>query len=243
MDPLEQFEKEKKENIQKLGTHPGLWDGACQLMQEMGKDKYTYNFSWMGRPIIQLPQDIVAMQEIIWKTRPDLIIETGIAWGGSLVLYASILELLGNNGQVLGIDIDLREHNKKAIQDHPMSKRILTIQGSSVDVEVVEQVRQIALKKKSIMVVLDSNHTQNHVLQELKYYSAFVTKGNYLIVYDTVIEDVHSDVSRLWGKGNNPKTAVWEFLKTTDRFEIDKEIQYKLLLTVAPDGYLRCVRD
>lgn len=243
MNPLEQFEHEKRENIQKLGEHPGLWDDACRLMQEMGKDKYTYNFSWMGRPIIQLPQDIVAMQEIIWNVKPDLIIETGIAWGGSLVFYASILELLGSEGQVLGVDIDIRPHNKKAIQEHPMSKRILTIEGSSVDHAVIAQVRQIASAKKNVLVVLDSNHTHEHVLRELELYSPFVTKGSYLVVYDTVIEDVHSDFSRLWGKGNNPKTAVWEFLNSNHRFEIDKEIQYKLLFTVAPDGYLRCVTD
>ena len=243
MDPLEQFEQEKKENIQKLGEHPGLWEDACRLMQEMGKDKYTYNFSWMGRPIIQLPQDIVAMQEIIWNVQPDLIIETGIAWGGSLVFYASILELVGNNGQVLGIDIDIREHNKKAIHEHPMSKRILTIEGSSVDPEVLEQVRRIAGTKKNVLVVLDSSHTHKHVLRELGLYSPFVSKGSYLVVYDTVIEDVPSDFGRPWGKGNNPKTAVWEFLKTNHRFQIDKEIQYKLLFTVAPDGYLRCVED
>jgi cephalosporin hydroxylase len=243
MDPLAQFEQEKKENIRRLGEHSNLWADACRLMQEMGKDKYTYNFSWMGRPIIQLPQDIIAMQEIIWNVRPDLIIETGIAWGGSLVFYASILELLGNKGQVLGVDIDIRSHNKRAIQEHPMSKRILTIEGSSIDDEVVAQIHEVASEKKMIMVILDSNHTHEHVLQELKLYSPFVTKGSYLIVCDTVIEDVPSAVSRFWGKGNNPKTAVWEFLKTNHRFEIDKEIQYKLLFTVAPDGYLRCVKD
>lgn len=243
MDPLEQFEREKRENIQKLGAHPDLWNDACHLMQETGKYKYTYNFSWMGRPIIQLPQDIIAMQEIIWNIKPDLIIETGIAWGGSLVFYASILELLGSDGWVLGIDIDIREHNKKALLEHPMSKRIITIEGSSIDERVIGKVKHTVTGKKNVMVVLDSNHTHDHVLRELELYSPFVTKGNYLVVCDTVIEDIPSDSNRPWGKGNNPKTAVREFLKHNQRFEIDKDIQYKLLFTVAPDGYLRCIKD
>lgn len=185
------------------------------------------------------------MQEIIWRVKPDLIIETGIAHGGSLVFYASMLELLGNDGQVVGIDIDIRPHNRVEIEHHPMFKRIVLLQGSSVDDEVAEQVRSLAQGKRSVLVCLDSNHTHAHVLRELELYSSLVTKDSYLVVFDTIIEDmpVGSFTDRPWDKGNNPKTAVWEFLKTNDRFEPDQEIPNKLLITVAPDGYLKCVRE
>jgi cephalosporin hydroxylase len=207
--------------------------------------KYSYNFFWLGRPILQFPQDILAMQEIIWQVKPDLIIETGIAHGGSLIFYASMLELIGDRGKVLGIDIDIRQHNRLEIEKHRMFKRITMIQGSSVDGEVVKQAYQFAKGKKSVLVALDSNHTHDHVLEELKLYSPLVTKSSYLVVFDTLVEDMPEDFfpDRPWGKGNNPKTAVLEFLKANDRFIIDKEIESKLLITVAPDGYLRCIRD
>jgi cephalosporin hydroxylase len=185
------------------------------------------------------------MQEIIWDVKPDLIIETGIAHGGSLVLYASILELLGGDRRVLGVDIDIRAHNRAAIEAHPMARRIDMIQGSSIDPETVERVREYARGRKNIMVVLDSNHTHAHVQSELEQYSVFVTKGSYLVVFDTVVERMPKDAfpDRPWGRGNNPWTAVMSFLETNDRFEIDRRIQDKLLITVAPDGYLRCIRD
>jgi cephalosporin hydroxylase len=185
------------------------------------------------------------MQEIIWQVKPDLIIETGIAHGGSLVFYASMLELIGDHGQVLGIDIDIRENSRLELERHPMFKRIAMIQGSSVDGEVVKQAYEFAKWKKSVLVVLDSNHTHEHVLKELKLYSPLVTEGSYLVVFDTIIEDMPEDFfpDRPWGKGNNPKTAVWEFLRANDRFIIDKEIESKLLITVAPEGYLRCIKD
>jgi cephalosporin hydroxylase len=199
----------------------------------------------MGRPIIQFPQDILAMQEIIWKVKPDLIIETGIAHGGSLIFYASMLELIGENGQILGIDIDIREHNRVEIEKHSMFKHITMMQGSSIDEEVAQKVYEFAKGKQRVIVVLDSNHTHDHVLKELELYSSLVTNNSYLVVFDTVVEDMPDDFfpDRPWGKGNNPKTAVWEFLKTNDRFQIDKDIEAKLLVTVAPDGYLKCVKD
>jgi cephalosporin hydroxylase len=177
--------------------------------------------------------------------KPDLIIETGIAHGGSLIFSASMLELVGGNGQVLGIDIDIREHNRIEIEKHPMFRRITMIEGSSIDDSVVEQVHDFAKGKERVLVFLDSNHTQEHVLREIEMYSPLVTKGSYLVVFDTVVEDMPdgSFADRPWGKGNNPKTAVWEFMKTNDRFEIDKKIDNKLLITVAPDGYLKCVKD
>jgi len=218
---------------------------AVDFLRETAKYKYSHNFTWLGRPIIQFPQDIVAMQEIVWALKPQLIIETGIAHGGSLVFYASMLELIGGDGQVLGIDIDIREHNRREIEQHPMFKRITMIEGSSVDEPVVRQVCEFAAGKSPVLLALDSNHTHEHVLKELQLYSPLVTKGSYLVVFDTIIEDMPEDFfpDRPWGKGNNPKTAVREFLETNDRFVVDKEIESKLLITVAPEGYLRCVRD
>ena len=216
-----------------------------KVHQAMVIYRYSYNFNWLGRTIIQIPEDIIAMQELIWQVKPDLIIETGIAHGGSLIFYASMLELIGGDGEVLGIDIDIRELNRVEIEKHPMFKRITMIQGSSIDGVIVKQVYKLAKGKKRILIVLDSNHTQDHVLKELELYAPLVKKGSYLVVFDTAIEDIPEDLfpDRPWGKGNNPKTAVWEFLKTNDRFEIDKDFENKLLITVAPDGYLKCVSD
>lgn len=239
------FERDKLDNIRKLGEDSYLSILSMQWIAGVSKHKYSYNFSWMGRPIIQFPQDIIAMQEIIWKVKPGLVVETGIAHGGSLVFYASMLELLGGDGHVLGIDIDIREHNRIAIEQHPMFKRITMIQGSSIDEEVVKQVCQLAEGKNKVLVALDSNHTYDHVLRELKLYSPLVKKDSYLIVFDTVIEDMPEDSfpDRPWGPGNNPKTAVKEFLEINNRFVIDREVANKLLITVAPDGFLKCVGD
>jgi cephalosporin hydroxylase len=208
------------------------------------KYEYSYHFSWLGRPIIQYPQDILAIQEIIWKTKPDLIIETGIAHGGSLILSASMLELIGK-GEVLGIDIDIRKHNKQEIEKHPMFKRITMIEGSSIDRKIIKKVQEFAKNRKKIMVILDSNHTHDHVVKELQAYSPLVSKGNYLLVFDTIIEDIPDEYfeNRSWGIHNNPKTAVKQFLKKNDRFKIDKKIEEKLLFTVAPSGYLKCIKN
>jgi cephalosporin hydroxylase len=215
------------------------------FIKETLKYRYSYNFTWLGRPIIQFPQDIIAMQEIIWRLRPDLIIETGIAHGGSLIFYASMLELLGSTGEVLGIDIDIRQHNRHEIEKHPMFKRITMIQGSSIEQSIIQRVYSFSKGKKRILVVLDSNHTHTHVLKELKLYSPLVKKGSYLIVFDTAIEYLPegSILNRPWGKGNNPGTAVREFLKANKRFKIDKDMPDKLIITGAPDGYLKCVKD
>jgi cephalosporin hydroxylase len=213
-----------------------LFLGSCRY-------NYSYNFSWLGRPIIQYPQDLMALQEIIWQAKPDLVVETGIAHGGSLIFSASMLELLGGSGQVLGIDVDIRPHNRVAIENHPLARRISMIAGSSTDEAVVAQVRARATGKKSVLVILDSNHTHEHVLKELQLYSPLVTPGSYLVVLDTVVEDMPKDFfpDRPWGPGNNPKTAVREFLRANRRFVVDEEMERKLLLTTAPSGYLRCV--
>lgn len=243
------FDKEVKERIDAMSRDESLKSTAQAFMQASVLPKYSYNFSWMGRPIIQYPQDMIAMQEIIWEVKPDLIIETGIAHGGSLIFYAAMLELIAacdgvKGGEVLGIDIDIRPHNRKAIEEHPMYKRISMIEGSSIASEIVAQVVEKAKGKKRILVCLDSNHTHDHVLAELEAYALLSTVGSYCVVFDTVVEDMPKELAgdRPWGPGNNPKTAVFEYLKTHSEFEIDRNIQNKILITVAPDGYLKRVR-
>jgi cephalosporin hydroxylase len=228
-------------------------------MLESIKNKYSYNFAWLGRPIIQYPQDIVAMQDLIWQVKPDLIIETGIAHGGSLILSASMLALLDytdavTSGQpldpaasyrrVLGIDIDIRSHNCAAIEAHPVAHKIEMIEGSSIAPEIIAQVHEKAKEHDCILVCLDSSHTHDHVLAELNAYARLTSKGSYCVVFDTIIEDMPAEIfpDRPWGPGNNPKTAIREYLKTHPEFEIDKRVDHKLLISVAPDGYLKRVR-
>lgn len=236
------FEAECKAEIDAQGQNETLKGLARDFFNESARHKYSYHFSWMGRPIIQLPQDMMAMQELIWNIKPDLVIECGIAHGGSIIYYASLLELQGH-GEVLGIDRDIRPHNRLAIESHPMFKRIRMIEGSSVDLAVVEQVRALAAGKK-VILVLDSNHTHEHVLEELRLYAPLVSLGSYCVVMDTVVEDMPADAfpDRPWGPGDNPKTAVWAYLEENGDFEIDRQMNDKLLISVAPDGYLRRVR-
>jgi cephalosporin hydroxylase len=239
------FEDTKREWLKRLSENQSVKVRSIEWMVDVSRYMYSYNFTWLGRPIIQFPQDLMALQEIVWDVKPDLIVETGIAHGGSLIFYASLLELIGEDGQVLGIDVDIRPHNRIEIEKHPMFKRITMIQGSSVDEHIVQQAYDMARGKKRPLVVLDSNHTHAHVLHELHLYSTLVRRGSYLVVMDTVIEDMPEDFfpDRPWGRGNNPKTAVREFLRANDRFVINRALQDKLLITVAPDGYLRCVKD
>ena len=246
MDDRKQFSEEVEVNIVKQGQDISLHNASINWLKESAKYKHTYMFTWLGVPIIQLPQDIVAMQEIIWETKPDLIIETGIARGGSVIFYSSMLELLGNNGKVIGIDIDIRAHNRQTIESHPMSKNIHLIEGSSTSSEVLRTVDEFIKQNnsKNIMVVLDSDHTKDHVLEELRCFSSYVKKGSYIVVFDTTIEDMPEDFfkDRHWGKNDNPKAAVHAFLTENDRFEIDKRIDHKLLISVSLDGYLKCVK-
>lgn len=246
MSEIEKFNIEKKYNIDKQNNKLSL---GLNFIKETMDTQYTYNFTWLGRPIIQYPQDMIALQEIIWDVKPDMIIETGIAHGGSLIFSASMLTLLEacgeiEDGKVLGIDIDIREHNKKAIEDHPMSKKITMFQGSSTDEEMIARVHAFAKKGKKIMVILDSNHTHEHVLAELRAYAHLTSVGSYCTIFDTIIEDLPkgSFPDRPWDKGDNAKTAVWEYLKECDDFVIDKDIENKILITVAPDGYLKRVK-
>jgi cephalosporin hydroxylase len=243
-DPIKDFLEEKKERIKSYENNQTLRKAAKEFNTESNKAQYSYNFSWMGRPIIQYPQDMIAMQEIIWDIKPDLIIETGIAHGGSLIYYASLLELIGK-GEVLGIDIDIRKHNKAEIEKHPMFKRITMIEGSSIENSTVEQVKKFAQHKEKIIVCLDSNHTHEHVLKELELYAPFVSLNSYVVVFDTIIEDLPEGYfyqKRPWGVSNNPRTAVDEFLKLHDEFVVDETIDNKLLISVTPHGYLKRVK-
>ncbi|MEO6693379.1 MAG: CmcI family methyltransferase [Saprospiraceae bacterium] len=242
MDAIQQFEIDRKERVSKFGTNDELKAAAHQFNVISNRDQYSYNFSWMGRPIIQYPQDMIAMQKLIYQIKPDLIIETGIAHGGSLIYYASIMEMIGK-GRVLGIDIDIREQYKRDIENHSMFKRIKMIQGSSLDKSLVDRVGQEIVQNEIVMVLLDSNHTYEHVSAELKLYSKFVTVGSYLVVFDTIIEDMPKGMyERPWDVGKNAKTAVYEFLKENDSFEIDHQMDNKLLMSVAPQGYLTRIK-
>jgi len=266
--PHRAFRAECDQNAQSAANDAALQRATKDWFVHVSRYKYSYNFTWLGRPIIQYPQDIVAIQELIWQTKPDLIIETGIAHGGSLILYASMLALidyteavrLGSSidpkrakRKILGIDIEIRSHNRSAIEAHPMAHRIKMIEGSSVAPEVIAQVHEYAKSFSRILICLDSNHTHDHVLAELEAYAPLTSRGSYCVVFDTVIQDMppNSFPDRPWDKGNNPKTAVWEYLRRIERdgrkgadgetikFEIDKKVENKLLVTVAPDGYLR----
>lgn len=249
---MDNFKQEVKERIESYEQNGELKNASRQFIHQATLPQYSYNFSWLGRPIIQYPPDIIGMQEIIWSVQPDLIIETGIARGGSLIFSASILTLLDlcypsqNNSidrKVVGVDIEIRPHNKTAIEAHPLSNRIEMIEGSSIDKSVIDQVKTIAANHKTILVCLDSNHTHDHVLQELEAYSSLVSIGSYCVVFDTIIDDLPKPLlgERSWGPGNNPKTAVHHFLQSNKQFEIDKDMHNQLQITVAPDGFLKRV--
>ncbi len=243
MSDHNEFLNMTKNNVANQGADEKFRVVTNKWIESSVENKYTYNFSWMGRPIIQYPQDILALQEIIFKVQPEIIVETGIARGGSLIFSASMLELIGKPAEVLGVDIDIRAHNREAILTHPMNKRIQLLQGSSVALDTIEEVKRRVGDKKAL-VILDSNHTYEHVKLELELYSTLVKKESYLVVFDTVIDDLSDELSldRPWGYKNGPKKAVEEFLAANGRFEIDKEIQDKLMITAAPSGYLKCIK-
>lgn len=257
MDPVQQFALERQHICDALGSSEEGKNLTRAWMNFAQAGKYSYQFDWLGRPIIQYPQDIVAMQELIWTVRPDLIIETGIAHGGSLIFSASMLAMLDlcdaiekgedsispklSKRKVLGIDIDIRAHNRAAIEAHPLFSRIQMIQGSSIDPAIVGQVREVARNYQRILVCLDSNHTHDHVLAELEAYAPLTSVGSYCVVFDTVVEDMPESMfpDRPWGSGNNPKTAVWKYLETHPEFAIDRRLDQKLQISVAPDGFLQ----
>ncbi|HYM93513.1 MAG TPA: CmcI family methyltransferase, partial [Chitinophagaceae bacterium] len=201
--------------------------------------------NWMGRPVIKYPQDIMAMQELIWQVQPDLIIETGIAHGGSIIFSASMLELLGNDGKVIAVDIDIRKHNREEIEKHPMMKRITMLEGSSIDEKIVKEITDYSKNFRKVMVALDSNHSHDHVLRELELYSPLVSLDSYILLPDTFVEFFPKGYvkDRPWDVGNNPYTAMEAFLKTTDKFVKDEAITNKLLITEAlGGGYLKRIK-
>lgn len=262
MTPLDQYKRDMAERVAGYRSNTELQEAGRAFFEQIGigKANYVYNFTWLGVPILQIPQDLQALQEIIWQAKPDLIIEAGVAWGGSLVFSASMLAILEacgeiENGRVVGLDIDIRPHNRKSITEHPLAKKIILIEGSSIAEDTVAQVRALAGKHKRVLVCLDSNHTHDHVLAELEAYAPLVSRGSYCMVGDTIIEDAPEGMvsARPWGKGNSPKTAVWEYLRRLDKegrsgadgeplkFEIDRFVEDKIILTGSPDGYLKRV--
>jgi cephalosporin hydroxylase len=245
MNQHELFLAESKKNIESMGNDHDLQALSRIWVREVSPHKWAYNFSWLGRPAIQFPNDAWSIQELIWQIKPDLIIETGIAHGGSIIFTASMMEMMGIDGEVVGVDIDIREHNRNAIENHPMMKRITMIQGSSTNPTIFEQVKAKAAGKRCVMVILDSLHSHQHVYDELQLYPQLVTIGSYLMLPDTFIEHFpkgyYSD-TRPWDVGDNPMTAMRKFLSETDDFEIDREIDNKLMITEGIDGYLRRVK-
>lgn len=243
-DEIQAFRDQREAWIQDLERNAALQERGMEFVRETAPFHYSYLFEWMGRPVIQFPQDLMAMQELIWRLRPGLIVETGVAHGGSLVFYASMLELLGGDGRVVGIDVDIRSHNRKALEEHPMFRRIDLLEGSSTDPGIVSKVEDMA-RGRDVLVCLDSSHTHDHVRRELELYSPLVRKGGYVVVFDTVVEFMPKSQfpDRPWGPGDNPWTAVKAFLEGSDRFVADPSIPGKLLITVAPGGFLRCVKD
>lgn len=241
-DDSDEFATKRRQTIERLGADEPLRERATGFLRDAAD--YSYNFDWLGLPIIQYPQDVVAIQELIWRISPRAIVETGIARGGSLALSASILELIGGDGIVIGVDIDIRDHNRRAIEGHRLSTRIVLIEGSSVDTAVVSRVHDAVGDREPVVVLLDSMHTHEHVLQELEAYSPLVGPGSYVVVFDTAIADMPAEFfsDRPWGPEDNPKTAVHQFLSENDRFEIDAHYDAKLLISAAPEGYLRCVK-
>ena len=242
MDPIKQFELERAEAIKEMGKDKELRQKSLDWMLHADKYKYTYNYSWMGRPIIKYPNDILILQEMIWNLKPDYIVETGIAHGGSIIFSSSMLELLGH-GEVIAVDIDIRQHNREEIEKHPMAKRITMIEGSSVDPTIVNSIKE-KVKGKKVLVCLDSNHTHEHVLEELRMYADMVNVGSYIVCPDTFVEYFPKGYcdDRPWDVGNNPMTALIAFLKEDDRFIIDKDIDNKLMITEGFDGYLKRIK-
>ncbi len=237
------FDKEKLDFAEKQARDEDLQRQALELNVAADKYNYGYQWNWLGMPVIQLPADIVAVQEILWETKPTIVIETGIAWGGSIVYYASILQLLGE-GRVIGVDRVLPEKNIREIMKYPFSDRIKLYHGSSTDPEMFEKIKSHIGPDDRVMVLLDSNHTHEHVLDELRLYAPLVSKGQFLVVSDTCVEQfpVQEHRPRPWGPGNNPQTALNQYMGESDRFEVDPYIDKKLLLTFTPHGYLRCVK-
>ena|SRR5690348_4407816 len=246
-DDRAEFAARARELALAIGKDPGLFKQALDTLIAADQYRYTYLWTWMGVPIIQLPSDIMATQEVIFSARPDVIVETGVARGGSVIFMASLLEIMGK-GRVVGVDIDIRRHNRETIEQHPMAKRITLIEGPSTDAATLARVRAEIPAGATVMVVLDSDHSRDPVLAELQAYGPMVTKGQYLVVADTVVghlteKDAPKERSKTWFKGNDPLVALRTYLAQTNRFEVDPIVNGKLIFSSSPGGYLRCVAD
>lgn len=239
-DDRDEFGERRRTNIQSMAADRLLARAAVNVTAELDRYHYTYMWDWLGLPIIQPPEDIVLMQEIIWDSMPQVVVETGVARGGSVILYSSIMELLGE-GHVVGVDIDIRSHNRKAIQSHPLGKRVRLVEGSSIDPATLAQVRREIGDAERVMVVLDSDHSHDHVLEELRSYGRLVTPGQFLVIADTVLEEIprQDHRPRQWGPGDNPRTALDQFLEECQDFEQDPLINGKALLSHSRGGFLR----
>lgn len=245
-DDRSEFEQHQRVQSIALGKDRAAFDKALDALYAADAYDYSYLWTWMGVPIIQLPADVMATQEVVWSTKPDVIIETGVARGGSVLFMASLLEMIGK-GQVLGVDVDIRPHNRDSIERHPMSKRVTLIEGSSVASETVARVRANIPEGASVMVVLDSDHSLDHVLAELRAYAPLVTPGCYLVVADTLLGYVDEKRasqrrSQILSMGNEPLAAVSAYMDESDRFELDQVINGKLIFSSSPGGYLRCTK-
>lgn len=244
-DPIAEFFEERQADIKEMASDQSLRDKTLDWMLHANKYKYSYNFTWMGRPIIKFPSDMIIQQELMWNLRPDVVIETGIAHGGSVIFTAAMMEMMGINGEVIGIDIDIRKHNRDAIEAHPMAKRITMYEGNSVEAEMIEKVRRHTVGKRCVMVILDSLHSHEHVYKELLAYAPMATVGSYCIVLDTFIEFFpkgYYSSTRPWDVGDNPYTAMQQYLSESELFQIDRNLTHKGMITEAIDGYLKRVR-
>jgi cephalosporin hydroxylase len=242
---LNEFYRLRADSISELSRSQDLQDMGVKLMRDSAPHRYAYNFDWLGIPAIQLPTDLIAMQEIIWAYKPEVIIETGVAHGGSLVFYASMLSLLGNNGFVVGVDIEIRKHNRDVLESHPMYDKIKLVEGSSTSPDTLAKIQALVGNRRAL-VILDSDHSRDHVLQELYAYEQFVAVGGYIVVMDTTLEDQPDNfiVNRPWDKLNNPKTAVREFLNSrAGHWLADRKIDGKLLMTVCREGFLQKISE
>jgi cephalosporin hydroxylase len=232
-------------SAQKMFADKTLQKQALDILVKADEHRWIHQNSWFGEPLLNLPQDMFAIQDIVWRTRPEFIVEVGVAWGGSLLFEASLLEILGGK-KVIGIDIFIPNDLKQRLNSHgKVSEKLLLIEGSSTSSETLDKLKEVLAGSRKVLVILDSYHTHDHVLKELQLYSSFVGKDHYIICGDTIVEYIPSQLHRPrpWGPGNNPATAVKKFLSETNRFEVDLKIDQRLLFSCHPGGYLRATKE
>lgn len=247
-DDREEFAAHQRKQSVALGQDEGAFARSLDTVLDLDRYDYSYLWNWMGVPIIQMPADVMATQEVIWDTKPTVIIETGVARGGSVLFMAGLMKMMGIEGKVIGIDIDIRAHNREAIENNPLSENVVLIEGGSVDEDTLAKVRAEIPEGARVMAVLDSDHSRAHVLAECRAYGALVTEGCFLVVADTVVghfteEQTPKRRSKLWFKGDEPLSARDDYMQETDRFVLDEVINGKLVISSSPGGYLRCIKD